>query len=553
MEKHIGKKTKKEKEKKDKDEGEEEEMKNILIDMIRNVENPNEKINGIGYLIKYLIKHDYTDLLQELLKRKDVDVNMSLDKYGNTPLMRACYYESKECVKLLLDRKDINVNKRDTGSMSALYNTIDSGYDNDIAKILLDRDDIDVDSPIDSYGYYTHWRIIHIIAHKNNVELLEYMLKKKKTFDINAKNDEGENALYIACVGNKKTIVKLLLQHKDIDVNITRFHRPCFHESKSTIAALLLKRNDLDITNKDFYGNDAFHNVCTKDVDIVKIFVDKYKQELDINKKNYEKQSPLMIACLENNLPIMKYLVENFKDIDVNTITKKKRTILHVAMKRSQIDIVRYIVTLKEFNFCAVDKYGNNAFHECNNNKDILDVLLNIKSSLNVNQKNNDGMTPLQYLLESKIHDYKYYIPEKFIIAYLENDRIKDNINNPRKSDGFTALNIAYYGKSRADNENCQYIINHLINAGAYAMERIDWSKKRLIFIPDHNSSFAYFPIELKRYLCSFLDIHYTTQEDLEKQLDHVRQLKTPKDKKSISWETAFEKYEAAKKRKKNN
>ena len=51
--------------------------------------------------------HQIVDLL---LKRGDIDVNQATTTYGSTPLHRAAQHGDSELAKLLLTRKDVQVN-----------------------------------------------------------------------------------------------------------------------------------------------------------------------------------------------------------------------------------------------------------------------------------------------------------------------------------------------------------------------------------------------------------------------------------------------------------
>ena len=82
--------------------------------------------------------HQIVDLL---LKRGDIDVNQATTTYGSTPFHRAAQHGDSELTKLLLTRKDVQVNASNKAGDTPLSVAVQKGYD-EIVRILLTREDI---------------------------------------------------------------------------------------------------------------------------------------------------------------------------------------------------------------------------------------------------------------------------------------------------------------------------------------------------------------------------------------------------------------------------
>ena len=129
-----------------------------------------------GTALYHAIIREQSKIVRLLLRRRDIDVNVS--KF-ETPLLSAASMGNIEILRLLLNREDIDINMtHGHGGRNALIYAIINGHDN-IAKILLGRKDIDV----------------------------------------NARDNGGHTPLMMAVMMGNCALVKILLKRKDVDVN----------------------------------------------------------------------------------------------------------------------------------------------------------------------------------------------------------------------------------------------------------------------------------------------------------------------------------------------
>ena len=234
----------------------------------------------------------YEDVMAALLKASlpMVTLQLLLDLMdairggvgGPSTLSMACRANDAELVSLLLPCAGIDVNKADTSGKTPLYIAIMFGH-YAIAKLLLDQDKINPNIP----------------------------------------TNEGDTPLIMACRINAEQSVERLLGHDDIDVNkgpggitplmIAIERSLIVTDAKKSVVKMLLKHPNIEV-------NTA---VANADYGI----------------------TPLSIACRANGEELVNLLLENCKDIDVNKADDSGKTPLYVAAENDCEDVVRLLLT----------------------------------------------------------------------------------------------------------------------------------------------------------------------------------------------------------------
>jgi ankyrin repeat protein len=170
------------------------------------------------------------EIVKLLLKNEDIDVNVK--RGDETALQGACREGHLEIVKLLLEKEDIDVNVRDYTDNTALHEACYGGYV-EIAKLLINHKNIGmntIDKELDTCSRY------------NKVAILQFLLEKE---GINVNVRAGyfeETALMNACEKGYIEIAKLLINHKNIDVNLK-------NNKFETALELALKKGHTEIVN----------------------------------------------------------------------------------------------------------------------------------------------------------------------------------------------------------------------------------------------------------------------------------------------------------------
>jgi ankyrin repeat protein len=213
---------------------------NYTYDKIVHRTSYNERVEKLIINIKEFEKKVLTkkqehsskkkELVEILLKHPKININKIVtSKFRNgTPLMLAKMYAEPEIYNLLLQHPSLNINKMCRMDCHAYSRTmlgilirqsehieypsrkVTIDYPNlDEIKALLSRDDIDV-----NLATSNHSSLCYAILCQN-VDLVKLLLEHKN-IDVN----RGERSpLYLAISYNDINIVKLLLEHKNIDVN----------------------------------------------------------------------------------------------------------------------------------------------------------------------------------------------------------------------------------------------------------------------------------------------------------------------------------------------
>jgi ankyrin repeat protein len=183
--------------------------------------NPNIVTTGPGdyegdYALGDAAHRGDVNVMKLLLDRPDVDPNFAGRPGGTPPLILGSRFP--DVVKLLLDQQGIDVNyQKNSGGLStaliktASYNWLES------TKLLLERKDINVNIS-NSQG----WTALHCASRNESLEVVDLLLERKD-IDLNPKDVDGETPLALACRNKNRRsipIIRSLLSHPNTDPNI---------------------------------------------------------------------------------------------------------------------------------------------------------------------------------------------------------------------------------------------------------------------------------------------------------------------------------------------
>ena len=174
-----------------------------------------------------------------------------------------------------------------------------------------------------------------------------------------------------------------------------------------------LPNKEKDINNVDSIGNSALHLAVTlKNMDEIIPYL--IQHGADINLSNSKGQTPLHLACGKNRIENVNILLVNPK-IKYNPIDEQGFTPLIKACASQAYDVVKCLLRSKDVNINLKDKSGNTALHYlCEDEK--FDIAIQIiKEGGDVEDKNNDGKTPLDLI---KTDDIK-----SIILSYLKKQK----------------------------------------------------------------------------------------------------------------------------------
>ncbi|OAL72714.1 hypothetical protein A7D00_2487 [Trichophyton violaceum] len=204
------------------------------------------------------IYHPDASRLRLLLDRKEIDINCTTET-GRTMLMQVVEFGHFEVVKLLLEREDLDVNAADNAGDTALIIASFRGF-NRIASLLMERKELDM-----NFQVHDGTALMH--AARTGFGDLVYVLLNRPDADINLQDHRGRTALMFAARDDmgyttSDNAAEVLLAREDINVNI--------RDSRGRTALMLaveagqrrnvdclLRRADIDVDIQDANGATA--------------------------------------------------------------------------------------------------------------------------------------------------------------------------------------------------------------------------------------------------------------------------------------------------------
>jgi len=294
------------------------------------------------------------ECIEILLNHSDIDVNLA-DRLGRSPLENAIQSESAAVVKLLLDHPLTDVNVSSSYRETPLYNSC-SILDTTITKMLLAHRDIDINK-VNREGQTSLHRACYLGGLRRlglEFETINCLLSDHRT-NVNVVDNKGMTPLSIACDGvyNVTDIVKLLLNHPDIDVNKTNGKSPllrAYGKKNDEIFNLLLDHPTTNVSIFDCCSMGLTDHLST-------LFQRNDITEKNINKRNYKGKTSLSIACSTGSIGCVELLLSSSL-IEINKTNSDHSTCLHQACNQKNIEIVRILLEYSSIDVNISDSNG---------------------------------------------------------------------------------------------------------------------------------------------------------------------------------------------------
>lgn len=160
------------------------------------------------------------EFVKLLVDRKDFDINRT-DAKGNTVMSLAIEQDNAPLVKLLLTRLDLDVNKPTRDGGRYLHRVIGlsnlrHGYE--MAMMLLDRPDIDVNAPYASSETVVHMGWYNVGYGEHGIAMAKKILARNP--DVNIRDKDGETPLIYNINQDHVEMVRLLAAAPGIDLDL---------------------------------------------------------------------------------------------------------------------------------------------------------------------------------------------------------------------------------------------------------------------------------------------------------------------------------------------
>lgn len=374
-----------------------------------------------------------TRLFDILFKHSDIDINIS-DVRGWTPLHFATRYNNNLKIFKYLIEKGADYHARTVHDFTILHLSV-LNQNIEILKYILDEhlyDDIDFNnidgiSPLMLAGVYAPKyeflrllinkkasykksdndgnTVLHYASVNNQLEIINYVIKKKLYKDINEVNHDKQNALAIAVSNNNNiNIIQTLKDNGCVtdssDINgHTLLHRATINENPNVIKYLLENHlyTDIDIKAGDIEAT-PLHVAC-ENCSNPQMISTLIEHGASIEKVTREGSSIYHLVAKNSNECVFDYIFEQYPINKTDIKDYNGKTIVHYAIEFN--DNVKIIKKLrkKKFNFSEIANLGQTVLHlaASNQNSTILDYVLKHHIYTDINEVDNDGFTALHY------------------------------------------------------------------------------------------------------------------------------------------------------------
>lgn len=366
----------------------------------------------------------------------NADVNTT-DQIGITPLMFTTEKDGEQSAKILLSRKEIEIDKKNYDGATALImaiqhgslkvlkllieagadiNIVDNNGENALIKAIIKKDYtcatylIKSGANINYSDKYGRTPLI-IASEYNDLIMVETLIDKE--VDISKKDNNGNSAFIIAAINNNFRIVKFLwmtnkISEKEIIQSLIKAAMNDCNDSVKTIIELSKQKKEIAFI--------ALIAGCySNKINIVKSCLE---YDCDIDEGHYLGITPLMVACCMNNIAIVDLLIEN--NVDINKSDEEGKTALMYAASKSNQEIIRLLLR-NGANKDSKDKFGKTyedylkVFDSRNYSQLIFDRLKLKMSKTEINRNDNipKKNQPFIERLDWYIKKYQERFPDK--------------------------------------------------------------------------------------------------------------------------------------------
>jgi ankyrin repeat protein len=270
--------------------------------------NAKDAKNGMTALTR-AAERGHEAVVKALLERDDVNVNAK-DNFGMTALMRADENGHEAVVRQLLERDDVDVATANVHGVSALMQAAGHGHEA-VVELLLGRDNVDVNAK-DTFGMTALMQA----AANGHEAVFKQLLAERDIVDVNAFSLSRQTALMQAAMYGHDAVVKLLVERDDVDVNAKGQEFSITHGEGSILMMndrnghLSVKRLSASWTAL-MLAADHGHDT------VVKLLLERH--DVDVNTKEEENgYTALMLAADRGHDTVVKLLLKRH-DVDVNT------------------------------------------------------------------------------------------------------------------------------------------------------------------------------------------------------------------------------------------
>jgi ankyrin len=382
------------------------------------IKDPVIAEDGIVYekdaITEWLSKNDTSPMTRKKISKKLVDCmvikNLISDLIKLHPDLadRQYAYSIEEIIKTkkyVELRKHKNIDLKYLMDKNALH-TLLKNTDAETVKHI-------IDNATDLHCSSKHGSLmIHYVCQSSPVEIVDYLIKKDPSVNLDSENNDKLRPIHYACDDNPNNdVVKYLL---DKGVNTE-----CPDENGRLPIHIASKRDKVDIVgwlvdkgvNMGCPDKDGFHPIhiaCKyKSNNVVKYLVER---GVNLESETNKKSKPIHIACRYNNLDAMITLIDKNVNLENQNIDGLKP--IHFVCRYGNVDGLKLLIE-KGIDLECSTADGLKPIHiACKyKNFDALKILAD--NGVNLESETNDGWRPIHVACKYGTHDMIRYLFSK--------------------------------------------------------------------------------------------------------------------------------------------
>ena len=359
--------------------------------------------------------------LREVVVRliaKGVNVNAK-DAYGDTPLHMAAQEGHKQVAEFLI-AKGADVKTRNRCGNTPLNNAARNGQKDSVEMLLEKGAELSV----------------HVAAFLGDIDKVKSFMDKG--VGVNTLDGTGSTCLHYAVIGGQADVAKFLIG-QGADVNVEDIETPLHYaiekDRKDIVESLIAAGANVNARKRFPDGDTALHSAI-KGVykDIVALLI-AHGADVNANKRGYlTGDTPLITAVESGHREIVEMLAGG--SADLNARNDSGDTPLHVAVQNNERDIAELLID-KAANANAKNKRGLTPLDIAisRNRNELIDLLIRkgtavstihtaalagdiqkvrsfIEAGVDVNAKDESGMTPLLRAISGEHADVARFLIE---------------------------------------------------------------------------------------------------------------------------------------------
>jgi ankyrin repeat protein len=333
-----------------------------------------------NYLIHYLINYNQADIIEKLLKKNNIRLDI-LDIEGKTILYGPIKYNNNKLLEVLLKYNKTNIgitiiDNKDKLGFTALHNSII--FNNfEALKILIEYgSDITLK---DNNGE----NCLEIALKYNKIDIFIYLLNKMSDYDINIYNNQSLLHLAISCQNNE--IIDILL-NKNIKINAKELEfgasilQYAIVINNFEICKKIINKN-IDINLQDFNGITALMQALNEEelnYEILNLIINN--DTINFNLSNMNGDTALHIILISYSKYENILSKSNFEKIMMNTDlsiqNNRGNTIVHLLLKNNLFINFQHILKEKELNIFINNLKNESCFDLISNDTQKIKIVI---------------------------------------------------------------------------------------------------------------------------------------------------------------------------------